>query len=369
MIPARWIGGAALPRLSDFPSQSSSLPSSRVRSPSLAADGPLPQSTRADLQSSIPMSGQYGLLQEKNARLRVRPIARGHRLLLAQGRQQRRLVPDRPRLQDHALPHPRSIIQRRQLHALRQGKFRILSRRESENRRQDPLVEFHRLVPPAPTRLRLVQDAHRLQALGVHVLMLRQRETRRFPQDPGQQRCPLLLTQEELLSLVVVASKETTLHAIILLAETSKARGAVEVTARCNGVGVEVENSISSSATYPRTTRFAPNGAPIPDAPRAGAASVGYDRKPSNSYLNDLPRIIEGGQKAPSLYDHSRLDKLEEEAERLRRAIDDKQLRKRKGLREWERLERESEAAGLRAQLADESVRALAGESDGGAAF
>ncbi|GAB7354813.1 hypothetical protein MBLNU459_g5202t1 [Dothideomycetes sp. NU459] len=321
------------------------------------------------------MSGQYGLLQEKNARLRVRPIARGHRLLLAQGRQQRRLVPDRPRLQDHALPHPRSIIQRRQLHALRQGKFRILSRRESENRRQDPLVEFHRLVPPAPTRLRLVQDAHRLQALGVHVLMLRQRETRRFPQDPGQQRCPLLLTQEELLSLVVVASKETTLHAIILLAETSKARGAVE-SAPPSGPRVSHagpapfrQNSISSSATYPRTTRFAPNGAPIPDAPRAGAASVGYDRKPSNSYLNDLPRIIEGGQKAPSLYDHSRLDKLEEEAERLRRAIDDKQLRKRKGLREWERLERESEAAGLRAQLADESVRALAGESDGGAAF
>lgn len=96
---------------------------------------------------------------------------------------------------------------------------------------------------------------------------------------------------------------------------------------------------------------------------------VGYDRKPSNPYLGDLPRIVEGGQKAPDLYDHSRLDKLEEEAEKLRRVIDDKQIKKRRGLREWDRLERESEAAGLRAQLADESVRALAGENDGGAAF
>ena len=78
---------------------------------------------------------------------------------------------------------------------------------------------------------------------------------------------------------------------------------------------------------------------------------------------------MDGGQKLPDLYDRSRAEKLEEEAERIRKVIEEKQTRKRNGLREWERLERESEHAAFRAGLADESVRALAGERDVGAAF
>lgn len=85
--------------------------------------------------------------------------------------------------------------------------------------------------------------------------------------------------------------------------------------------------------------------------------------------MTGLPQITEGGQKLPELYDRSRAERLEDEAERLRRVIEEKQARKRKGLREWERLERESEQAAFRAALADESVRTLAGEVDGGAAF
>lgn len=111
---------------------------------------------------------------------------------------------------------------------------------------------------------------------------------------------------------------------------------------------------------------------PIPETPRGpanGAVRGGADRKASNPHLADLPRVVEGGQKAPEPYDRGRIEKLEEEAEKLRRSIEEKQARKRKGLREWEKLEHESEGAGFRAQLADESVRALAGESDGGAAF
>lgn len=133
------------------------------------------------------------------------------------------------------------------------------------------------------------------------------------------------------------------------------------------------QGSISGSSTYPRSTRFAPNGAPVPSGPKAELAAPGgfndRDRKPSNPYLTDSPRIVEGGQKAPELYNRSRLDKLEDEAERLRKAIEEKQTIKRKGLRDWERLERESETAAFRAQLVDDSVRALAGEGDGGAAF
>jgi hypothetical protein len=96
-----------------------------------------------------------------------------------------------------------------------------------------------------------------------------------------------------------------------------------------------------------------------------------FDRgpKPGNTYLADLPRVVPGGVKAPELYDRGRLNKLEDEAEKLRQVIEDKQERKRKGLKEWAKLSRESETASFRAQLADENVRALAGENDGGAAF
>jgi hypothetical protein len=130
----------------------------------------------------------------------------------------------------------------------------------------------------------------------------------------------------------------------------------------------------NTSGTYPRTTRFAPNGAPLPSGPKADVVMGGmgeFDRgpKPGNTYLADLPRVVPGGVKAPELYDRGRLNKLEDEAEKLRQVIEDKQERKRKGLKEWAKLSRESETASFRAQLADENVRALAGENDGGAAF
>lgn len=132
------------------------------------------------------------------------------------------------------------------------------------------------------------------------------------------------------------------------------------------------QNNAAPMNAYTRSNRFGSN-AGIPSGPKADmAATGGYvdrNRKPSNPYLADLPRVVEGGQKAPDLYDHSRLDRLESEAENLRRVIEDKQQKKRKAMREWERLSRETEGAIFRAQLAEDSVRALAGEGDGGAAF
>ena len=132
------------------------------------------------------------------------------------------------------------------------------------------------------------------------------------------------------------------------------------------------QSNNSTATTYPRTQRFGAGGQPIPDAspisdtptgPRASRA----DRP--HPAIADLPKPIEGGQKAESLVDRTKLDKLQDEAEKLRKAIEEKEARKRKGLREWERLGRETEAAGFRSQLAEEALRNASGEAEAAAAF
>ena len=68
--------------------------------------------------------------------------------------------------------------------------------------------------------------------------------------------------------------------------------------------------------------------------------------------------------------DGARLGRLQEEAEKLRRQIEEREGRRRRGLREWERLAREVHVSGLRGELAEGSVRELNGEAvEGGAAF
>ncbi|KAK5120145.1 hypothetical protein LTR85_006626 [Meristemomyces frigidus] len=137
----------------------------------------------------------------------------------------------------------------------------------------------------------------------------------------------------------------------------------------------------STATTYPRSQRFAPNGQPIPDGPsstpptgpRAGRRPTepALDRRVSGPHpaIADLPKIIEGGQKAEPLVDNTRLNKLQEEAEKLRKQIEEKETRKRKSLREWDRLSREVEVASLRSELAEQSVRELNGEAESQAAF
>ena len=102
-------------------------------------------------------------------------------------------------------------------------------------------------------------------------------------------------------------------------------------------------SSNSTSTTYPRTQRF-------------------------NQHLEDLPTIKEGGQRLPPLHDTAKADKLEEEAARLRKMIDEKESKKRQGLREWDKLERESATAALKSELAEEHLRELNGENEGTAA-
>ena len=184
------------------------------------------------------------------------------------------------------------------------------------------------------------------------------------------------------------------------------------------------QNSNSTATTYPRSQRFAPNGQAIPDTPTGPRASVSaasgsaptpYRRPtestiptgPSNASINnnaipsgpasdrrreseihnsypsqaananssvhpalrDLPQIIPGGRKASPKIDRSRLDKLDEEAEKLRRQIEEKEAKKRKALRDWERMSRESETARVRSELAEEALRGFVEDEAMGAAF
>ena len=85
--------------------------------------------------------------------------------------------------------------------------------------------------------------------------------------------------------------------------------------------------------------------------------------------MSSLPKVVDGGQRAEPLIDETKLGRLQDEAERLRRQIEERELKKRKGLREWDRLSREVEIAGLRSELAEQSVRELNGEAESQAAF
>lgn len=85
--------------------------------------------------------------------------------------------------------------------------------------------------------------------------------------------------------------------------------------------------------------------------------------------IADLPKIIPGGQRAEPLVDETRINKLEEEAEKLRKIIEEKQSKLRKSVREWDRAVRESEAAAYRSSLAEESIRKLNGETEVQGAF
>jgi predicted nucleic acid-binding Zn-ribbon protein len=86
-------------------------------------------------------------------------------------------------------------------------------------------------------------------------------------------------------------------------------------------------------------------------------------------HLSDLSKEIPGGQKAPELVDKSKILKLEDEARKLREAIDRREDQKRQKLREWDSLEREAETAQLRVDLAESSLKSLNGEADVSDAF
>ncbi|KAI9784086.1 MAG: hypothetical protein M1816_001058 [Peltula sp. TS41687] len=104
----------------------------------------------------------------------------------------------------------------------------------------------------------------------------------------------------------------------------------------------------STSRTYPLTQRF-------------------------SRHISDLPAAVPGGKLLPSNVEKSvseRLAKLTQEQSRLEQELAEKLEKKRNGLRNWDRLERESARDGLKSELAEQQVRVMSGESGmGGAAF
>lgn len=131
----------------------------------------------------------------------------------------------------------------------------------------------------------------------------------------------------------------------------------------------------------PRGGRFAStaNGSDVamPDAPTGPKASrrptePTISAAPANRLhpaLADLPKVIEGGQRAESIVDRSKLAKLEEDAERIRKQIEEREAKKRHGLKDWERLSRAKEAAEFRSDLAKEALESLNGDVESQAAF
>jgi hypothetical protein len=115
-------------------------------------------------------------------------------------------------------------------------------------------------------------------------------------------------------------------------------------------------SSNSTSTTYPRTQRF---NNPAPSS--------------AQSHLAGLPAIVSVGKALPSSLDpaqEKRLATLESEKEKLLQVIEEKQREKRKGLREWEALEREVSRDSLRSELDESRAEKLNGEGGlGGSAF
>lgn len=98
-------------------------------------------------------------------------------------------------------------------------------------------------------------------------------------------------------------------------------------------------SSNNTSTTYPRTQRF-------------------------RDHLTDLPKEIPGGQRAPDLVDSSKLQRIEEDARKLRELIASKEAGKREALKEWEAMGRDVENATLKTELAEQHLRSLTGEGE-----
>ncbi|KAM0246407.1 hypothetical protein ACHAP5_004720 [Fusarium lateritium] len=131
----------------------------------------------------------------------------------------------------------------------------------------------------------------------------------------------------------------------------------------------------SNIPSNPTPTQSRPFNPPTgPSAQHAGGARQTL----AQSMLATLPPIIPGGKIDPSmppiaigvtreLEPHYR--KLKDEEEKLRDELHAKQERLRKSLYTWNRLERDSRAWEMRSDLSEKSMKNLAGEGMGGAAF
>ncbi|KAK6712748.1 hypothetical protein SNK05_007199 [Fusarium graminearum] len=142
-------------------------------------------------------------------------------------------------------------------------------------------------------------------------------------------------------------------------------------------------------SAIPTGPRVAPSNVPLSSTPTQSrpfnpptgpsAQHAGGARQTlAQSMLATLPPIIPGGKLDPSmtpismgvtreLEPHYR--KLKDEEEKVRDELHVKQERLRKSIYTWNRLERDSRAWEMRSDLSEKSMKNLAGEGMGGAAF
>lgn len=94
---------------------------------------------------------------------------------------------------------------------------------------------------------------------------------------------------------------------------------------------------------------------------------VSHQRSTKINHLAALPTVINGGRLLPLTFDFSiekRLMHLKADEEKLVEQVLEKQLSKRQGLRDWDRLERESALNALRSELAEVHLQRMT-EEDG----
>ena len=109
-------------------------------------------------------------------------------------------------------------------------------------------------------------------------------------------------------------------------------------------------------------------------APHAHAHAHAHARPTlAQTLLNTMPPIIPGGKLDPSALPAHELDphhrRLRDEEDRLREELRAKQEKLRRSLRLWDKLERESKGFELKSDLSERSLKNIAGEGVGGAAF
>ena len=104
--------------------------------------------------------------------------------------------------------------------------------------------------------------------------------------------------------------------------------------------------------------------------PRSNSSASGAPPPASQppNYLAGLRTIIPGGKALPSILDattEKRLIQLEADQEKLLELISEIQRSKRAGLRDWDRLDRESSICALKSELAEGHLQRMADETIG----
>ncbi|KAK1850087.1 hypothetical protein CCHR01_07244, partial [Colletotrichum chrysophilum] len=126
------------------------------------------------------------------------------------------------------------------------------------------------------------------------------------------------------------------------------------------------------------TTSSAPKAFNPPTGPSSQHGGQGQRLTLAQSMLSTLPPLIPGGKIDPSLLPTTtgitreiepHYKKLKGEEEKARAELDAKQDKLRQSLQVWDKLEMESKAWRTRVDLSEQSLKSLAGEGLGGAAF